>query len=224
MNDAGRPRSDAGLRVNDVRVVFGDTAVLDHVSLSVGPGEIVAVLGPSGSGKSTLLRVIAGLVAQTSGSVVIDGVDVTRMPTHRRGVGLVFQNNQLFPHLDVRANVAYGLRVAKVPAAERRRRVDELLTLVGMADHAARDVSTLSGGEAARIALARSLVTRPRVLLLDEPLAGLDHDLRYTLADELRRVIRAAGSTAIVVTHDPEEARRVADRVVRLRELTSPPQ
>lgn len=224
MNDAGRPLADAGLRVNDVRVVFGDTAVLDHVSLSVGPGEIVAVLGPSGSGKSTLLRVIAGLVAPTSGSVVIDGVDVTRMPTHRRGVGLVFQNNQLFPHLDVRANVAYGLRVAKVPAAERRRRVDELLTLVGMADHAARDVSTLSGGEAARIALARSLATRPRVLLLDEPLAGLDHDLRYTLADELRRVIRAAGSTAIVVTHDPEEARRVADRVVRLRELTSPPQ
>ena len=211
----------AGLDVRHVRVVYGDRVILDDVSLRVDRGEIVAVLGPSGSGKSTLLRVIAGLVRPASGNVRIDDVDVTTTPTHRRGVGLVFQNNMLFPHLDVAGNVAYGLRIAGVPIAERRERVARLLGLVGLAAHAKRDSSTLSGGEAARVALARSLAPEPRVLLLDEPLSGLDHDLRYALADDLRRVIRDSGTTAIVVTHDPIEAQRIADRVVRLAELTS---
>ncbi len=210
-----------GLEIEHVSVSFDGSPVLSDVSLRVDRGAIVAVLGPSGSGKSTLLRVVAGLVDPSSGLVRVDGTDTTGIPTHRRGVGLVFQNNQLFPHLDVAGNVGYGLRIARTPAAQRSARVEELLALVGMTGHAHRDVTTLSGGEAARVALARSLATSPRVLLLDEPLSGLDHDLRYTLADDLRRVIRAAGSTALVVTHDPVEARRIADKVVRLADLSS---
>jgi len=210
-----------GLEICGVTVSFDGSGVLTDVSLRVERGEIVAVLGPSGSGKSTLLRVIAGLVPASSGSVHVDGNDMSGIPTHRRGVGLVFQNNQLFPHLDVAGNVAYGLRIARTTAGQRRARVAALLALIGMSDHATRDVATLSGGEAARVALARSLATTPRILLLDEPLSGLDHDLRYSLAQELRRVIRAAGSTALLVTHDPLEAERIADRVVRLTELSS---
>ncbi len=213
--------SAAQLEAHNLRVAFNGNVVLNDVSLNVAPGEIVAVLGPSGSGKSTLLRVIAGLVSPATGAVVIDDVDVTSTPTHKRGVGLVFQNNQLFPHMNVEDNVGYGLKIARVAASARRERVQMLLALVGMATHARRDPSTLSGGEAARIALARSLAPQPRVLLLDEPLAGLDHYLRYSLADELRRVIRESGTTAIVVTHDPDEAQRIADRVVHLRELSS---
>lgn len=210
-----------GLEICGVTVSFNGSRVLTDVSLRVERGEIVAVLGPSGSGKSTLLRVIAGLVPASSGSVHVDGNDMSGIPTHRRGVGLVFQNNQLFPHLDVANNVAYGLRIARITAGQRRARVAALLALIGMSDHATRDVATLSGGEAARVALARSLATTPRILLLDEPLSGLDHDLRYSLAQELRRVIHAAGSTALLVTHDPLEAERIADRVVRLTELSS---
>jgi thiamine transport system ATP-binding protein len=210
-----------GLEIRDVSVDFDGSPVLTNVSLRVERGEIVAVLGPSGSGKSTLLRLVAGLVAASTGSIHIDGADIFGIPTHRRGVGLVFQNNQLFPHLDVAGNVGYGLRIARMPAAQRRARVMELLALVNMSGHADREVATLSGGEAARVALARSLATTPRILLLDEPLSGLDHDLRYALADDLRRVIRAAGSTALLVTHDPVEAERIADRVVRLAELSS---
>jgi thiamine transport system ATP-binding protein len=210
-----------GLEVDRVTVAFDGRMILRNVSLQVERGAIVAVLGPSGSGKSTLLRVVAGLVGTSSGTVRVDGTDMAGTPTHRRGVGLVFQNNQLFPHLDVADNVGYGLRIARMPAAQRHARTDELLALVGLSGHAHRDVATLSGGEAARVALARSLATSPHVLLLDEPLSGLDHDLRYALADELRRVIRAAGSTALVVTHDPVEAERIADHVVRLVDLSA---
>lgn len=213
----------SGLDVRSVSVDIDGRRILRGVSLTVARGEIVAVLGPSGSGKSTLLRVIAGLVTPTSGTVAIDGADVTTVPTHRRGVGLVFQNNQLFPHLNVEGNIAYGLHIARMPPVQRRERVSELLTLVGLPGFGSRDVATLSGGEAARVALARSLATTPRIVLLDEPLSGLDHGLRYTLADDVRRVVRTAGSTAIVVTHDPDEARRIADRVVTLAELSSDP-
>lgn len=213
-----------GLGLRSVSVAIDGHSILRNVSLSVAHGEIVAILGPSGSGKSTLLRVVAGLVEPTAGAVIIDDTDVTSVPTHRRGVGLVFQNNQLFPHLDVADNVAYGLRIARMPVDQRRSRVSELLALVGLPGFGLRDVATLSGGEAARVALARSLATSPRVVLLDEPLSGLDHDLRYSLADDVRRIVRTAGSTAIVVTHDPEEARRIADRVVMLAELSSDPQ
>jgi thiamine transport system ATP-binding protein len=213
----------SGLDVRSVSVDIDGRRILHGVSLTVARGEIIAVLGPSGSGKSTLLRVIAGLATPTSGTVAIDGADVTTVPTHRRGVGLVFQNNQLFPHLNVEGNIAYGLHIARMPSVQRRERVSELLTLVGLPSFGSRDVATLSGGEAARVALARSLATTPRIVLLDEPLSGLDHGLRYTLADDVRRVVRTAGSTAIVVTHDPDEARRIADRVVTLAELSSDP-
>ena len=207
------------LTVRDVTVAFGDTVVLDAVSLTVGDGEIVALLGPSGSGKSTLLRVVAGIVQPDRGTVAIDGTDITEVPTHRRGVGMVFQDEQLFPHLDVGANVAFGLRMSGVPQAERRTRVDELLSLIGLDGFAGRSIERLSGGEAKRVALARSLAPAPAVLLLDEPLSGLDEDLAVHLAGELGAVLRSTGTTSIWVTHDHDEAQMVADRVVRLDEL-----
>ncbi len=207
------------LTVRDVTVAFSGTLVLDGLTLEVDDGEIVALLGPSGSGKSTLLRVVAGIVQPDRGSVSIGGSDVTSVPTHRRGVGMVFQDEQLFPHLDVGANVAFGLRMAGVPKAERQARVEELLELVGLDGFGGRSIERLSGGEAKRVALARSLAPAPAVLLLDEPLSGLDQDLRIRLAEELSAVLRSTRTTSIWVTHDLEEAELVADRVVRLGEL-----
>jgi thiamine transport system ATP-binding protein len=210
-----------GLEVRNVRLSFDTVTVLDDVCLDVPAGSITAILGPSGSGKSSLLRVIAGLVQPRSGTVRVNGVDVSQLPTHRRGIGMVFQNNQLFPHLTVGGNVAYGLRIERSPKSKITTRVTELLELVDLRGFEDRDVGTLSGGEAARVALARSLAPQPVVLLLDEPLAGLDHDLRYPLADEVKRVIKSSGTTAVIVTHDPVEAQRVADRTVRMAELSS---
>ncbi len=207
------------LEVRDVTVSFGGPPVLDRIALTAGAGEIVALLGPSGSGKSTLLRVIAGLVVPATGAVLLDGRDITAEPTHRRGIGMVFQDDQLFPHRDVRANVAFGLRMQRRPAAEIERRVAAMLELVGLDGLGGRDVAGLSGGEAKRVALARSLAPAPRVVLLDEPLTGLDRDLHDHLAVEIGRILRAAATTAVLVTHDPEEAAVVADRVVRLDEL-----
>ena len=207
------------LTVRDVSVSFDGVVVLDGLTLEVDDGEIVALLGPSGSGKSTLLRVVAGIVAPDRGSVTIGGSDVTSVPTHRRGVGMVFQDEQLFPHLDVGANVAFGLRMSGVPKAERQTRVEELLALVGLDGFGGRSIERLSGGEAKRVALARSLAPAPAVLLLDEPLSGLDQDLRIRLAEELSAVLRSTRTTSIWVTHDLEEAELVADRIVRLGEL-----
>ncbi len=207
------------LAVRDVSVAFDGAPVLDDVTLDVEAGEIVALLGPSGSGKSTLLRVIAGIVPPDRGTVAIESTDVTSVPTHRRGVGMVFQDEQLFPHLDVGDNVAFGLRMAGVPRVERRRRADELLGLVGLTGFAGRSIERLSGGEAKRVALARSLAPEPRVLLLDEPLTGLDQDLRIRLAGDLAAILRATATTSVWVTHDPDEARQVADRVLQLSDL-----
>lgn len=211
------------LEVRDVTVSFGDRTVLDAASLTVEDGEIVALLGPSGSGKSTLLRVIAGIVTPGAGSIRLDGREVRAVPTHRRGVGMVFQDEQLFPHLDVGANVSFGLRMAGLPKPERRRRSDDLLATVGLSGFADRSIDRLSGGEAKRVALARSLAPEPRVLLLDEPLSGLDQDLRVRLADELAAILRATGTTSVWVTHDVDEATQVADRVVQLGELGRSP-
>lgn len=202
-----------------ISVRFGQRLVLDRVSVHVGRGEVVALLGESGSGKSTLLRVAAGLLTPDAGTVRIDGNDVTSLPTHRRNVGLVFQDEQLFPHLDVAGNIGFGLRMHGVDAATRRARVDELLDLVGMPGSGGRRVGRLSGGEAKRVALARSMAPRPAVLLLDEPLTGLDRDLHDRLAGELARILRADGTTALLVTHDPQEAATIADRTLDLTTL-----
>jgi thiamine transport system ATP-binding protein len=205
------------LAVRDVTVSFGAVTVLDRVSMDVASGEVVALVGPSGSGKSTLLRVIAGLLRPDAGAVLLDGADVTDVPTHRRGVGLVFQDEQLFPHRDVAANVGFGPRMAGMRRAERERRVHELLDLVGLSGFGHRSVQDLSGGEAKRVALARSLAPGPRVLLLDEPLTGLDRELHDRLAVEVAGVLRTVGTTAVWVTHDRAEADAVADRIESIR-------
>lgn len=204
------------LDVREVTVAFGETTVLDRCSLHVDAGDIVALLGPSGSGKSTLLRVIAGLIAPRSGHVVLDGEDVTGVPTHLRHVGMVFQDEQLFPHLSVVDNVAFGLKMAGVAKAERRRRADELLDVVGLGGFGDRRIDHLSGGEAKRVAVARSLAPAPKILLLDEPLTGLDRDLHDRLQAQVADIIRATGTTAVWVTHDEAEAAAVSDHLVRM--------
>jgi thiamine transport system ATP-binding protein len=209
------------LHVDEVTVRFGEHVVLDAVDLDVADHEVVALLGPSGSGKSTLLRVIAGIVAPDSGRIVLDGVDVTDQPTHRRAVGMVFQDEQLFPHMNVGANVAFGLRVAGVDKRARARRVADLLQVVGLDTFASRGIDGLSGGERKRVALARSLAPRPKLLLLDEPLTGLDRELHDRLALEVRSILAATRTTALWVTHDQTEAAAVADRTLSLSELGS---
>ena len=204
------------LDVREVTVAFGPVTVLDCVSLHVDRGEVVALLGASGSGKSTLLRVIAGLLPPSSGRVVLEGVDVTGVPTHRRQVGMVFQDEQLFPHLSVADNVAFGLRMRRSTAGARRRRAAELLDVVGLPGFGDRTVDHLSGGEAKRVALARSLAAEPKVLLLDEPLTGLDRDLHDRLQVDVAAILRTTGTTAVWVTHDEAEAAGVSDRMVRL--------
>ena len=204
------------LSVVDLCVAFEGRPVLDHVSFDVATGEVVALLGPSGSGKTTLLRVIAGLQSADSGTVLLDGHRLDGVPAHRRSIGLVFQDEQLFPHLDVRGNVAFGLRMAGRTRHEQATRVGELLALVGLPGFADRRVTSLSGGEAKRVALARSLAPAPAVLLLDEPLTGLDPDLHDRLAADLAALLRRTGTTALMVTHDLAEAAIIADRTVTL--------
>jgi thiamine transport system ATP-binding protein len=208
----------AELALEHLTVRYGGVTAVDDVSLEVAAGEVCAVLGPSGSGKSTMLRAVAGLEPLTAGRVVHDGRDLHGVPPHRRGFALMFQDGQLFPHLTVADNVAYALRVRRRPRPEREARVAELLELVGLSGFAARLPAELSGGERQRVALARSLAARPRVLLLDEPLAALDRHLRERLADDLSAILRRAGTTALLVTHDAEEAFAVADRMAVLRE------
>ncbi len=204
------------LDVRDVSVRFGETPVLDGMSMHVERGEIVALLGPSGSGKSTLLRVIAGIIEPDSGTVTLDGRDITNLPTHLRSVGMIFQDEQLFPHLSVGDNVAFGLKVARMKRAERHQRSGELLEAVGLSGFEDRSIGNLSGGERKRVALARSLAPNPLVLLLDEPLTGLDRELHDRLAIELAVVLRERGTTAIWVTHDRAEAATIAQRSVEL--------
>jgi thiamine transport system ATP-binding protein len=212
-------RRPVPLDVDGVTVRFGSTAVLDGVMLHVDAGEIVALLGASGSGKSTLLRAVAGLVPIDAGEVRVDGVDVTGRPTHRRDVGMVFQDNQLFPHLSTGDNVSFGARMTGAAAGERRRLAAEWLRRVGLDGFAERSVTELSGGEAKRVALARTLATSPAVVLLDEPLTGLDRDLRDRLADDVAALLRGSATTAVLVTHDRDEAGRVADRSVEIGSL-----
>jgi thiamine transport system ATP-binding protein len=193
--------------------------VLDRVSLAIPAGDVVALLGPSGSGKSTLLRVIAGIVAPDAGQVFVGGVDVTTTATHRRGIGMVFQDNQLFPHLTVLENVAFGPKMARASRATRHERASRWLRRVGLAGFEQRSVTELSGGEAKRVALARTLAAEPEVVLLDEPLTGLDRDLHDRLAVDLGELLRTTSTTALLVTHDRDEAATIAHRIVQLAEL-----
>ncbi|MGH3411589.1 MAG: ABC transporter ATP-binding protein [Marmoricola sp.] len=207
----------AGLSVQGLTVRFGDQVALDDVTLTVPEGSVLAVLGPSGSGKSTLLRLLAGLERPAAGRVWYAGRDLTGVPTHKRGFALMFQDGQLFPQQSVARNVAYPLRLRHQGRAETGRRVQELLGLVDLAGFDDRMPGTLSGGERQRVALARALAVSPRLLLLDEPLSSLDRGMREDLAAQLRRILERTGTTAVMVTHDQEEAFAVADRIAVLR-------
>lgn len=204
------------MRLSNVTVRYGEVTAVDAVSLEVASGEVLALLGPSGCGKSTLLRAVAGLVSLDEGDIIAGGRSLAGVPVHKRHIGLVFQDGQLFEHRTVAGNIAYGL--AGRPKAEIAARVKELLELVGLAGYGDRAVSTLSGGQAQRVALARSLAPQPQVLLLDEPLSALDRALRERLSGELREILTRAGVTSLYVTHDHDEAFAVADRVALMNE------
>ncbi|RUQ05301.1 ABC transporter ATP-binding protein [Microbacterium sp. HSID17254] len=206
---------------------YGGTRVLHGVDLDIAPGEFVSLLGPSGCGKTTLLRVLAGLEGAEEGTVLLGGGDVSRVPTNRRDIGMVFQSYSLFPHLRVVDNTAFGLRRRGIGKTEAARRALDALALVGLADLADRFPHQLSGGQQQRVALARALVTEPRVLLLDEPLSALDAKVRVQLRDEIRRIQLRLGITTVFVTHDQEEALAVSDRIAvmnsgRIEQIGSP--
>ena len=206
-----RPHADVELV--DVTKQFGMFTAVDHVDLSVAPGEFFSMLGPSGSGKTTCLRMIAGFDRPTSGSVLLQGEDVTSLAPYERNVNTVFQDYALFPHMTVQQNVEYGLRVKGVKRPERRERAHDALELVRLGDFAERRPAQLSGGQRQRVALARALVNRPRVLLLDEPLGALDLKLRQEMQVELKHIQQSVGITFIYVTHDQEEALAMSDRL-----------
>ena len=203
--------ASTGLSVRGLAVTYGDLHAVDGVDLEVAAGEVVALLGASGSGKSSLLRAVAGLEDVAAGEVAWDGRSMVRVPVHKRGFGLMFQDGQLFEHRDVGSNIAYGL--TGLPRAQRGERVREMLELVGLPGFERRRVTTLSGGQAQRVALARALAPAPRLLLLDEPLSALDRALREQLATDVRAILRQGRTTALYVTHDQDEAMTVADRV-----------
>jgi len=206
---------------------YGEHTVIEGLDLSMAAGEFISLLGPSGCGKTTLLRMIAGLISCDAGTIEVAGTDLTKVPAHQRNIGVVFQNYALFPHLLVGDNVAFGLKARRMPAAEIEAAVVHALSLVQLADYRQRPIGALSGGQQQRVALARAIATRPRVLLLDESLSALDRKLRETMQIELRRILRAAGITAIFVTHDQEEALVMSDRIAvmnagRIEQLDTP--
>ncbi|MEY3071582.1 MAG: hypothetical protein RL473_1689 [Actinomycetota bacterium] len=204
------------LVIDNISFSYGDRNILRSFTLQVPTGSTTAVVGPSGSGKSTLLRIIAGLLTPTTGTIILNSQDISHVPTHLRSVGMVFQDNQLFPHLNVYDNVAFGLRMSKVDKRVIAERCQELLDLVGLTEAAKQSVSTLSGGEAKRVALARALAPSPQVLLLDEPLTGLDNQLHDRLAQDLQRILHATSTTALLVTHLIPEAEVISDVIHHL--------
>jgi putative spermidine/putrescine transport system ATP-binding protein len=217
----------SGLVLDGVSKHFGSVAAVEQIDLNVPQGTFVCLLGPSGCGKTTLLRMIAGLEVPSAGRILVEGADITPVPTHRRDFGMVFQSLALFPHLDVGQNIAYPLRIRGVGKAEQDRRVEELLALVQLPGLARRPVSKLSGGQRQRVAIARALSLSPRLFLLDEPLSALDAKLREAMQVELRQLQQRLGITTIVVTHDQREAMTMADLVVvmangRVRQAASP--
>ncbi|WP_255955502.1 ABC transporter ATP-binding protein [Streptomyces odontomachi] len=206
------------LRLDGVSRTFGRHRALFGLDLEITGGEFIALLGPSGCGKSTALNCLAGLLPLTGGRILLDGERIDRLAPERRGFGMVFQNYALFPHMTVRGNVAFGLKMAKVPKAEAARRVDAALDLVHLADQAGKRPGQLSGGQQQRVAIARAVVLEPRLVLMDEPLSNLDAALRLEMRAEIRRLHQRLGLTTVYVTHDQEEALSLADRLVVLRD------
>jgi len=200
-----------------VSQVFGDFTAVDNIDLAISEGKLTTLLGPSGCGKTTSLRMLAGYSAPSSGTIKIAGVDSTRTPPEKRGLGMVFQSYALFPHLTVAENVGYGLKLRRVPAAERQKTVMETLDLVGLAHLAASKPKKLSGGQQQRVALARAIAIKPKLLLLDEPLSNLDARLRVQMRSEIRRIQSETGLTVVLVTHDQDEALEMSDDMVLMR-------
>jgi putative spermidine/putrescine transport system ATP-binding protein len=201
------------LLINGISRRFGDTVALDNLYVEIGAGELVALLGPSGCGKTTALRIVAGLERTDTGTIHLQSKDVTQTPAHQRNMGMVFQSYSLFPNLTAVENVAFGLRMRKVVRANRLKKANELLELVGLDHHSERYPHQLSGGQQQRVALARALAVEPEVLLLDEPLSALDAQVRTNLREEIRRLQLSLGMTTLFVTHDQEEAMAISDRV-----------
>lgn len=210
--------SEQLLELKNIKKGFGETDVLNGITLSIKKGEFITFLGASGCGKTTTLRIIAGLEEPDSGTVFLDGKDVTSIPPNQRDVNTVFQNYALFPHLNVEANVGYGLKIKRVPKAEIKKKVTEILELVQLTGYEKRMPSELSGGQKQRVAIARALVNSPKLLLLDEPLGALDLKLRRTMQIELKRLQKKLGITFLYITHDQEEAINMSDRIVVMKD------
>ncbi len=210
--------SEQLLELKNIKKGFGETDVLNGITLSIKKGEFITFLGASGCGKTTTLRIIAGLETPDSGTVFLDGKDVTSVPPNQRDVNTVFQNYALFPHLNVEGNVGYGLKIKRVPKAEIKKRVAEILELVQLTGYEKRMPSELSGGQKQRVAIARALVNSPKLLLLDEPLGALDLKLRRTMQIELKRLQKKLGITFLYITHDQEEAINMSDRIVVMKD------
>jgi len=215
------------IRLSDCMVEFDGEMVLDHISLHINDREFLTLLGPSGCGKTTTLRIIGGFQAPTSGEIFFDGVKINHVPPHRRKVNTVFQKYALFTHMNIFENVAFGLRIAKVPQRELEQRVEEALELVNLSGYGKRTVDSLSGGQQQRVAIARAVVNRPQVLLLDEPLGALDLKLRKDMQIELKRIQQQVGITFVYVTHDQEEALSMSDTIVvmnagRIQQIGTP--
>jgi putative spermidine/putrescine transport system ATP-binding protein len=204
--------------LEDLSRSFGTTRALDGLSIEIAPGELVALLGPSGCGKTTALRIVAGFESADAGSVIVDGKDMSSVPSSRRDMGMVFQSYSLFPNMSALDNVAFGLRMRKLGPAARRQRAGDLLDMVGLAPQARQYPHQLSGGQQQRVALARALAIEPRVLLLDEPLSALDAKVRLQLREQIRTLQQRLGTTTLFVTHDQEEALSMADRVGVMRQ------
>ena len=210
--------NDYIIEIKNISKSFGDKCILDDVSINVKQGEFVTILGPSGCGKTTMLRLLAGFGQADKGQIRINGEDITNVPPHQRPVNTVFQRYALFPHLDVYENIAFGLKLQKVPAEEIDKRVLKGLKMVSMTDYEDRDVESLSGGQQQRVAIARAIANQPKVLLLDEPLAALDLKMRKDMQIELKEMHRKLGITFIYVTHDQEEALTLSDTIIVMNE------